>query len=128
MGVTRYACITPARDEAHNLPRLAKSLAEQTVPPELWLIVDNGSTDGTDEVVRTLAEDFPAVRLLQVDGDPTAVRGAPIALGSVGVGAKTLNNVSGYVVDDGLDVSLLGQSFLARIPTVRIAGDALTLE
>src|SRR5688572_14367545 len=77
MGL-RYACITPARDEAHNLPRLARSLMAQTVPPERWVIVDNGSTDGTADVVRALAGEFPAIELLEVPGDATAVRGAPI--------------------------------------------------
>ena len=50
-----YAVMTPARDEVENLPRLAASLAAQTVPPDVWFIVDNGSTDGTLEIAKELA-------------------------------------------------------------------------
>ena len=46
----RYAVITPARNEADNLPRLAESLRSQSVPPLVWLIVDNGSTDATADI------------------------------------------------------------------------------
>ena len=50
-----YALITPARDEAENLRRLGQCLLEQTVSPAAWVVVDNGSTDDTVDVVRGLA-------------------------------------------------------------------------
>ena len=49
----RYALVTPTRDEETDLPRLAaESLAAQTVRPDVWVIVDNGSTDRTVEIAR----------------------------------------------------------------------------
>ena len=48
--------ITPVRDEARHLPRLARSLADQQLPPRRWMIVDDGSTDGTRELAQQLAE------------------------------------------------------------------------
>jgi 4,4'-diaponeurosporenoate glycosyltransferase len=44
--------IIPARNEAHNLPRLLGSLAAQTPAPREILVVDDSSTDGTAEVAR----------------------------------------------------------------------------
>jgi 4,4'-diaponeurosporenoate glycosyltransferase len=44
--------IVPARDEAHNLPTLLRSLAAQSVRPVEVIVVDDGSTDGTAEVAR----------------------------------------------------------------------------
>ena len=73
-----YAVVTPARDEADNLPRLAASLAAQTVVPESWAIVDNGSTDGTVEVARRLAAEHRWIRVLSLPGSTVADRGAPI--------------------------------------------------
>ena len=73
-----YAVITPARDERENLPRLASSLAAQTEPPRTWLIVDNGSRDGTVELARELEAEHDWVRLLTVPGAAAADRGAPI--------------------------------------------------
>ena len=52
--VLTYAIVTPARNEARNLPRLAACLVEQTVQPSAWVIVDNGSTDGTSELGQRL--------------------------------------------------------------------------
>jgi GT2 family glycosyltransferase len=40
-----FGIISPVRDEAENLPRLAGCLASQTLLPSVWVIVDNGSTD-----------------------------------------------------------------------------------
>ena len=42
-----YTLITPVRDDAENLERLATCVAEQTMLPKRWIIVDNGSVDGT---------------------------------------------------------------------------------
>jgi 4,4'-diaponeurosporenoate glycosyltransferase len=46
--------VIPARNEAHNLPALLKSLAEQSLRPCEILVVDDGSTDGTAEIARAL--------------------------------------------------------------------------
>jgi glycosyltransferase involved in cell wall biosynthesis len=46
-GPLNYALVTPARNEAENLLRLGASLAAQTIPPAEWIVVDDGSTDGT---------------------------------------------------------------------------------
>jgi glycosyltransferase involved in cell wall biosynthesis len=76
--IRAYAVVTPARDEAENLPRLAASLAAQTVPPVAWMIVDNGSTDGTLEVAHGLAAEHDWVEVLSLPGTAAADRGAPV--------------------------------------------------
>ena len=45
-----YAVVTPARDELENLARLAESMSSQTQLPTWWVIVDDGSEDGTVEL------------------------------------------------------------------------------
>ncbi len=77
-GAAVYAAVTPARNEADNLPRLAGCLETQTVPPAQWLIVDNGSTDETAAVARALSDRLGWIRLLAVPGGDAPVRGAPI--------------------------------------------------
>ncbi len=67
-----YALVTPARNEAPNLERLARCIRSQTILPLEWLIVDDGSTDGTAEVAKALAGDS-WIRVLRSTG---AVDGA----------------------------------------------------
>jgi biofilm PGA synthesis N-glycosyltransferase PgaC len=47
-----YVLVTPARNEAAYIEKTMKSVVAQTILPLRWVIVSDGSTDGTDEVVR----------------------------------------------------------------------------
>jgi biofilm PGA synthesis N-glycosyltransferase PgaC len=62
--VIAYALVTPARDEAANLRRLARSVEAQTLAPQEWVIVDDGSADATLAVARELAARHPWVRVV----------------------------------------------------------------
>lgn len=69
--------MTPARDERDNLERLARCLVSQTQRPDRWLIVDDGSTDGTADLVASLADEHPWIAHLS-SGGASITRGAPI--------------------------------------------------
>lgn len=73
-----YAVVTPARNELTNLPRLAACLAEQTVQPSAWVIVDDGSTDGTAELAARLADQHSWASVVRIEGDSKPARGAPV--------------------------------------------------
>jgi glycosyltransferase involved in cell wall biosynthesis len=47
-----YVLITPARNEAEFVEETIRSVLRQTILPLRWVIVSDGSTDGTDHVVR----------------------------------------------------------------------------
>lgn len=61
--VLRYALITPARNEAENIGRLLRSMVAQTSPPVKWVIVSDGSTDGTDDIVKKYAAEHRWIEL-----------------------------------------------------------------
>jgi poly-beta-1,6-N-acetyl-D-glucosamine synthase len=48
----RYVLITPARNEASLIEGTIRSVVAQTHLPLRWYIVSDGSTDGTDDIVR----------------------------------------------------------------------------
>jgi glycosyltransferase involved in cell wall biosynthesis len=51
----RYALITPARNEEAFIERTIRSVVSQTVLPVRWVIVNDGSTDGTAAIARAYA-------------------------------------------------------------------------
>src|SRR5262245_30612671 len=73
-----YAVITPARDEADTLPRLAAALDRQTGRRTRWVIVENGSTDATAAVAGAIVAEHEWVRLLVLPAVAPRERGAPI--------------------------------------------------
>lgn len=62
----RYALITPARDEAAYIRNTLESVVAQTVLPLRWVIVSDGSTDGTDEIVKEYAAKHNWIELLRM--------------------------------------------------------------
>lgn len=59
-------------------------------------------------------------------GASGAVRGQEVMLDKVEVGGKEVRSVPAVVVE-GLEVSLLGQTYLSRIGSVQMSGDTMTL-
>jgi poly-beta-1,6-N-acetyl-D-glucosamine synthase len=99
-----YAVVTPARDEAANLRRIAESLRAQTLPPVEWLVVDNGSADETLEVVAELAGADPWIRVLTVPGEEVPTRGGPVAR-AFAAGVEALSEPSDVVVKLDADLT-----------------------
>ena len=61
-----YVLITPARNEARSIELTIRSVIAQTVLPLRWVIVSDGSTDGTDDIVRKYVSGHPWMRLIRM--------------------------------------------------------------
>src|SRR5216684_8428510 len=61
-----YVLITPARNEAQFIELTIQSVVAQTIRPLKWVIVSDGSTDGTDEIVKKYASDHPWIELVRM--------------------------------------------------------------
>lgn len=61
-----YVLITPARNEEAFIEKTIESVIKQTVLPERWVIVNDGSTDATSEKVRPYLVDHPWITLIDL--------------------------------------------------------------
>jgi poly-beta-1,6-N-acetyl-D-glucosamine synthase len=60
-----YIVVTPARNEAAFIKKTIESMIRQTVLPLKWMIVDDGSTDETAEIVSQYLPDYPWINLVR---------------------------------------------------------------
>src|SRR5215467_16243433 len=62
----RLGLVTPARNEAAFLRGTIESVVAQEVRPVRWVIVSDGSTDGTDEIVKEYAARHDWIELVRM--------------------------------------------------------------
>src|SRR5579863_3835469 len=61
-----YVLITPARNEASFIELTIRSVLAQSEKPMRWVIVSDGSTDGTDEIVHKYSLLHPWIELVRL--------------------------------------------------------------
>jgi poly-beta-1,6-N-acetyl-D-glucosamine synthase len=57
--MNKYVIVTPVRDEEKHIDSTIKSVASQSILPSEWVIVNDGSTDGTGNIIDDNAARFP---------------------------------------------------------------------
>ena len=61
-----YVLITPARNEAAFIEKTLESVIHQTLLPAKWVIVDDGSTDRTAEIISQYLGHYPWIEMVQM--------------------------------------------------------------
>jgi glycosyltransferase involved in cell wall biosynthesis len=61
-----YVLVTPARNEEAFIEGTLRSVVNQHVRPLRWVVVSDGSTDKTDEIVRRYAEQHAWIELVRM--------------------------------------------------------------
>jgi poly-beta-1,6-N-acetyl-D-glucosamine synthase len=65
-GLPTYVLVTPARNEASLIRLTIESVIAQVAKPLRWVIVSDGSTDGTDDIVREYAARHAWIELVRM--------------------------------------------------------------
>ena len=65
-----YVLLTAARNEEAYIQKPLDSVVSQTVKPKKWIIVDDGSEDGTAEIVKSYQAQNDFIELVETAGDP----------------------------------------------------------
>jgi len=66
MFEAKFIVITPARNEGEYISKTIESLVSQSVLPEEWLIVDDGSSDQTAAIAAAAARSYPWIKVLRL--------------------------------------------------------------
>ena len=114
----RVSVLVPARDEAHRIaPTIASILAQQGVADLEVLVLDDGSTDGTADVVRAVAAGDPRLRVLTGGDLPAGWLGKPYACHRLGQAAT-----GSVLVFTDADVVLEPHAVAATVTALRVGG------
>lgn len=67
--MSNYVLLTAARNEEAFIEKTLQSVVAQTVRPLKWIIISDGSTDGTDDLVLRYAHDHSFIELVRAGQD-----------------------------------------------------------
>jgi poly-beta-1,6-N-acetyl-D-glucosamine synthase len=107
---TRYMIVTPARNEERVIENTIRSVVSQTVKPDKWVIVSDGSTDRTDEIVQAYCETYPFIHLIRSSGDDRRNFGSKVAAFNAGYRSFT-GQEYGFIGNLDADVSFAPDYF-----------------
>ena len=65
MSIPKYVLISPCRDEAEYMRRTLDSVMAQSIPPALWVVVDDGSTDDSPAVLESYRARIPYLKIIR---------------------------------------------------------------
>jgi biofilm PGA synthesis N-glycosyltransferase PgaC len=100
----RYLLVTPVRDELGLLDDLVATVRAQELPPERWVIVDDGSRDGTAQELARLVEREHWIHVVSLPPSRTPVDSAIRHAEVVAIGLRVAAELAEA---DRLDVELL---------------------
>ena len=75
---TDYILISPVKDEELYIEQTLESVINQTIKPSKWIIVDDGSSDRTPEIIDSYRKRFDWIEVLRIDRDTARQPGSPI--------------------------------------------------
>ncbi len=82
-GKCRLLLVSPVRNEADHIEQVVAAVTAQTRPPDLWLVVDDDSSDATLEKLHSLEPRVPFMRVLSTPPGHTSAVKDRLAAGAV---------------------------------------------
>ena len=67
--IPKYVLVTAARNEEHYIEKTISSVVAQSVKPEKWIIVNDGSTDRTEEILNFYSLKYSFIHPLNIKSD-----------------------------------------------------------
>jgi biofilm PGA synthesis N-glycosyltransferase PgaC len=127
---SRYIVITPVKDEARFIEKTIQSMINQTIRPVVWVIVNDGSTDDTEAIVKRYITQNPWIKLINNQDKGPRQRGKGV-IKCFYIGYRTLTEEYDYIVKLDGDISFESSYFESLLekfnsdPQLGIAGGGL---
>jgi glycosyltransferase involved in cell wall biosynthesis len=126
-----YVLITPARNEDALIAKTLESVASQTRLPDKWIVVDDGSTDRTADIVERYAARHPWIEIVRLPH--RAERNFAGKVGAFNAGLERVRHLSFDLIGNlDADISFSPDHFeflleqFEREPRLGVAGTAYT--
>jgi glycosyltransferase involved in cell wall biosynthesis len=127
----QYAVISPVKDEAAFIEQTIGSMIAQTIRPAIWVIVNDGSQDTTEAIVRKYAQEHTWIKLVNRQQEPGVRKRGKGVVEAFYAGYNTLTQPYDFIVKLDGDVTFgpdyfetLSNQFSAD-PQLGIAGGGL---
>jgi|Deesub1362A_J573_1020465.scaffolds.fasta_scaffold00266_43 glycosyltransferase involved in cell wall biosynthesis len=98
-----YILVTPCKNEEKNLPNLIESVISQTIKPILWVVVDDGSTDNTQNLLQDVENRNKWIKTIRLNSNKRDL-GTHLA----SVVNKGFNVAVNYCEENNLEYNYLG--------------------
>ncbi len=118
--------IIPVLNEEENIPELLREIARgaETIPISEIIYVDDGSTDGTFKVLKSLKAQYPALRIVR--HDRRCGQSAALWAGVKASGNNIIATLDGDGQNDPADIHLLYDLYLKHekvTPRLMVTGE-----
>jgi glycosyltransferase involved in cell wall biosynthesis len=125
-----YVLITPARNEEAYIEKTIQSVISQTILPKKWIIVSDGSTDRTDEIVKRYEENYDFIQFVRMSRGKADVNWSSSSKArALSLGYEQVRNIDyDFIGTLDADVSFEKEYFqfllekFAELPKLGIAG------
>lgn len=107
--MNRFAIVTPVKDEINYFPKTVQSILSQEVKPQKWIIIDDGSEDGTTEVIKKAERENDWIEGIYREPNKNRKPGGEFVLG-IGLEKLNLDDYDFIVRMDG-DLEFEGNYF-----------------
>lgn len=120
MSAKSYVLITAAYNEERLIGNTLESVIAQTLLPKRWIIVSDGSTDHTDEIVQRYARKYPFIELYRITEQHARDFGAQV--NAINLGYERVRHLEfDFIANLDADISF-GPDYYATL-TDRLAAD-----
>lgn len=75
---TSYAILSPAKDEEKYIQATLQSVVSQTIKPVSWVIIDDGSSDKTIEIIEEFSKRYKWIHLIKTEYKTVRQPGPPV--------------------------------------------------